>query len=198
MPNSRLNAPAILVLIAALGISSIAIGQTQSKYAGQEQRSIKSLSAKDIEELRRGAGWGLAKIAELNGVPGPIHLLEMKDQIGLSTAQITQITAVYRRMRDRAKELGRKFIELEQELDKRFRDGSITDQSLKDLVKRSSDVRMQLRETHLSAHLEVRPLLSDKQVRKYNQLRGYGKSDPCAAPPKGHDIAMWRKHHGCN
>ncbi len=52
-----------------------------SKYSGQEQRIIKSLSPDDIAELRRGGGWGLAKAAELNGVPGPVHLLEMKEAI---------------------------------------------------------------------------------------------------------------------
>jgi hypothetical protein len=47
-------------------------------YAGQDARDIKSLSAEDIAELRRGGGWGFAKSAELNGMPGPAHLLELK------------------------------------------------------------------------------------------------------------------------
>ena len=50
----------------------------KSKYIGQERREIKSLSNDDIKELRAGAGWGLAKAAELNGLPGPKHILEMK------------------------------------------------------------------------------------------------------------------------
>ncbi len=37
-----------------------------SKYIGQENRAIKSLSSEDIAELERGGGWGLAKAAELN------------------------------------------------------------------------------------------------------------------------------------
>ena len=47
-----------------------------SPYAGEEARAIKSLSADDIAELQRGGGRGLAKPAELNGVPGPAHLLD--------------------------------------------------------------------------------------------------------------------------
>ncbi len=50
-------------------------------YSGQEKRIIKSLSPDDMAELRREGGWGLAKAAELNGVPGPVHLLEMKEAI---------------------------------------------------------------------------------------------------------------------
>ena len=45
-----------------------------SEYVGEERRQIKSLSDDDISELRQGGGWGLAKAAELNGVPGPAHL----------------------------------------------------------------------------------------------------------------------------
>ena len=32
--------------------------QAPSAYAGEESRQIKSLSADDITELRRGGGWG--------------------------------------------------------------------------------------------------------------------------------------------
>ena len=55
-----------------------------SKYVGQETRKIKSLSADDIAELTKGGGWGLAKAAELNGYPGPAHILEMGSKIGLN------------------------------------------------------------------------------------------------------------------
>ena len=51
-----------------------------SPYAGQEAREIPTLSEEDIRQLQDGEGWGLAKAAELNGVPGPAHLLEIADQ----------------------------------------------------------------------------------------------------------------------
>ena len=56
----------------------------QTPYDGMQHRAIKSLSDRDIQELRRGGGWGLALAAELNGMPGPAHLLELKDQIPLT------------------------------------------------------------------------------------------------------------------
>src|SRR4051812_39523929 len=64
-------------------------------YAGQDARDIKSLSAEDIAELRRGGGWGFAKAAELNGMPGPAHLLELKDQIGLTPDQVAAVQAIF-------------------------------------------------------------------------------------------------------
>ena len=179
-------------------MTTTAGAQSHSKYAGQEQRAIKSLSGDDVAELRRGGGWGFAKIAELNGVPGPLHLLELKDRIGLTAEQIARVQAVYESMRAKAQALGRKFIAVEQELDDAFRTGTISTSSLKDLLARSAGLRRQLREAHLLAHLETRPLLSRAQIEKYNQLRGYGKADACARVPQGHDPVMWRKHHGCD
>lgn len=46
-----------------------------SPYTGMQDRAIKSLSDADIRELRRGGGWGHALPAEINGMPGPAHLL---------------------------------------------------------------------------------------------------------------------------
>src|SRR5210317_2643476 len=74
----------------------------KSSYAGQEDREIKSLSESDIEELKNGRGWGLAKAAELNGVPGPAHLLEMKSEIALSKDQVKKIEAIYKEMKRKA------------------------------------------------------------------------------------------------
>ena len=88
----------------------------KSKYAGEENREIKSLSETDIEELKTGKGWGLAKAAELNGVPGPVHLLEMKEEIDLSANQIRAIEDIYKKMKQEAIPLGLELIELEMDL----------------------------------------------------------------------------------
>ena len=55
---------------------------------------------------------------------------------------------------------------------------------------------MALRYVHLAAHLKTLPLLTHDQIARYNVLRGYA-GDPCANPPEGHDLSMWRKHNGC-
>ncbi len=70
--------PALIstALLATIWIQVATAGQEHaSKYSGQEKRTIKSLSPDDIAELERGGGWGLAKAAELNGLPGPAHLI---------------------------------------------------------------------------------------------------------------------------
>ena len=116
--------PIIIVLLIAIGaflilpiqiIAGEASHKHMSKYAGQENRKIKSLSPDDIEELQNGNGWGLAKAAELNGVPGPVHLLELKDEIGLSKQQAAKIKILYDQMKIDAILLGKRLIAQELE-----------------------------------------------------------------------------------
>lgn len=168
-----------------------------SKYAGQENRAIKSLSADDIAELRRGGGWGLAKAAELNGVPGPAHLLELKDEIPLTPAQVAEITGLYESMRAGAIAGGERLIALEQALETHFRDGTVTDAILRDSLDAIAAARRDLRYTHLATHLKTPKILTPQQVARYAELRGYA-ANPCDSVPAGHSAEMWKKHNGCN
>ncbi len=169
-----------------------------SEYTGQEDRAIKSLSPNDIYELRHGGGWGLAKAAELNGVPGPAHLLEMKNEIPLDIAQISLINKIYEKMKSQAIEQGEKLIALEKELEMHFQNRTITDEILRTSLDSIAETRKELRYIHLATHLRTPEILTDNQIKKYNALRGYSNSDPCANVPEGHNAEMWRKHNGCN
>jgi len=169
----------------------------KSKYVGEEKREIKSLSESDIEELENGKGWGFAKAAELNGVPGPIHLLEMKKEIRLSSEQIQKIEDIYQKMKKQAITLGLELIELERRLNNHFANRTITDNLLHKLLGEIVQVRKKLRYAHLSAHLKTPDILTFEQITLYNELRGYSSNDPCKNIPEGHDPEMWKKHHNC-
>jgi hypothetical protein len=186
----------LLFLAAAPAAAQHGHHQHQSKYAGQEKRNIKSLSPDDLAELRRGGGWGLAKAAELNGVPGPAHLLEMKDKIGLSAEQVAKIEALFKDMQKNAIAAGARLIDLERKLEGEFRAGTVTDASLQSALAAIGKARTELRYIHLSTHLKTPAIVSKKQIALYNKLRGYA-SDPCANVPEGHDARMWRMHNGC-
>ena len=76
-------------LLAAACFCFIAqVAFAQSPYAGMQARSIKALSEQQIADLKAGRGMGLALAAELNGYPGPAHVLEVADQLGLSSYSI--------------------------------------------------------------------------------------------------------------
>jgi Spy/CpxP family protein refolding chaperone len=167
-----------------------------SAYAGEEARAIKSLSDADIAELRRGGGWGLAKAAELNGMPGPAHLLELKDEIDLSPEQVGYIERVFQEMQQAAIEEGERLISGEQALEDAFRSRQVDEGNLQILLNAIEESRTHLRFIHLRAHLKVPDILTDQQIARYNTLRGYA-ADPCKQVPAGHDPVMWRKHNGC-
>ena len=194
----------IKILYAALVLSLIPFSSfssskhsLKSKYVGQEKRDIKSLSKLDVEELKNGRGWGLAKAAELNGVPGPVHLLEMKKEINLNPEQIEKIEILYQIMKKQAIPLGLKLIELERKLNNHFANGTITLKLLNELLEQIAKVRKKLRFVHLSTHLKTPGILSAEQIELYNKLRGYSSDDPCKNIPEGHDPEMWKRHHNC-
>jgi len=187
-----------ILLAALLAPIPVLAENFTSKYLGEEARAIKSLSPDDIRELKSGSGWGMAKAAELNGVPGPAHILEMKDRIGLTDKQKQEIEQLYAGMKAEAIPLGEKLIRLEGELNQKFTNRTINSSLLESYIQQIAQVRARLRLVHLSTHLKTPDILTGEQIDLYNQLRGYAKDDPCANIPEGHNATMWKKHHGCN
>lgn len=163
-----------IVLFGAAAVVASASDKTErSPYSGQQHRSIKSLSADDIAALKSGAGWGFAKAAELNGYPGPLHVLELANQLQLNAKQRRQIEAIFARMKSSARELGAQFLAAEQALDRAFTDRSVTAKRLSMLTTTAGTLRARLRAVHLTAHLETAPLLTEHQRQRYAMLRGY-------------------------
>ena len=129
-------------------------------------------------------------------MPGPAHLLELRDQIGLTPDQASAIQAIFDKMRADAVREGERLIALERALDEQFRNRAVTDQSLRQILTEIEESRQALRYIHLSAHLATPRVLTQEQVRRYNALRGYAEN-PCSAVPPGHDAATWQRHNGC-
>lgn len=174
-----------------------------SPYAGEELRGIKALSQEDVEGLLAGAGTpfgGMAKPAELNGYPGPRHVLDAVEagELELTGEQQRQIEALYEEMRSEAIALGEQIIDIEAALDDAFSNGTITEQELNDKVFESADLYGQLRIVHLSYHLKMVEILTPQQVAQYNEIRGYTSDNPCENVPAGHDPEMWKLHNNCN
>lgn len=76
-----------LLILAISGWVAPVSAQSVSPYAGQEAREIKALSRNEIDDLSLGRGMGLAKPAELNRYPGPLHALELASELQLSAEQ---------------------------------------------------------------------------------------------------------------
>ncbi len=165
------------VTLAAVMMAAVLTGPVlaaDQPYAGQESREIASLSEADVTALLAGEGWGLALPAELNGYPGPAHVLELAAELELSDTQRAEIQAVFEAMRAEARRLGADYVEAERHLSRMFRAGHANPGMLQAQLTASSNALAELRLVHLAAHLEVTPLLSEAQRAAYAELRGYG------------------------
>jgi hypothetical protein len=158
----------------------------ESPYVGEQLRDIKALSQADVEAYLSGAGMGYAKAAELNHYPGPKHVLELADQLELSGDQFESSRSLFQSMQQRAKALGRELVEKERALDLAFGSGSVTDDSLRELLMEIAQLESVIRYTHLKAHLAQRDILSDEQVELYDRLRGYDEGKAHQHDPGKH------------
>ena len=108
-------------LVVAIMMSSVASAAfAQSQYAGIQTRPIKALSEQQVADLKAGRGMGLALPAELNGYPGPRHVLELSEQLGLSAEQRARIQSLFDSMKAETVPLGERLLEQEAALDQQF------------------------------------------------------------------------------
>ena len=129
----------------------------------------------DRDGLLNAEGMGQAKFAELNGYPGPKHVLELGDKLQLSDEQKKTVTAAYNDMATRAKDIGKQIVRIEGELNDAFARNFVNEKSVRDDAEEIGRLRGKLRSVHLNAHLRTKALLTAKQIEMYKTLRGVTK-----------------------
>lgn len=153
-----------------------------SPYAGQQTREIKALSPAQTSDLLAGKGMELAKAAELNGYPGPMHTLELAAQLELSTEQKQASETLMNRHKAEARDLGTQLVQAERALDQAFASRQIDAARLTAHTERIGQLQALLRRSHLDTHLQQTALLTPAQISRYAQLRGYTSPVSTAAP----------------
>ena len=159
---------------------------TTSPYAAIGDRPIKALSAEERADLEAGRGMGLALPAELNRYPGPRHVLELADALGLSTEQRQATAALIDPMTARAQALGQRIVTAEAALDRGFADGAMDADTLRRALDEIARLRAELRFVHLETHLRQRALMSEAQIAAYGRLRGYADAPADGGEPPAH------------
>ena len=173
----------ILALTCALG-ATVAFAQTQhphgkartpsaQPYAGQQTRAVASLSDEDVKGFLDGRGMGLAKAAELNGHPGPMHVLERAEELKLTAEQRRLVQAAFDRMKAKAKALGEAYVKAEHAVDHAFKSGTADAAEVAARVAEANRLLGEVRLSHLLAHVEITPILTLEQRARYAELRGY-------------------------
>lgn len=136
------------------------------------------LSEEKVRALLAGEGMGLARPAEMSSYPGPKHVLDLAEELGLSGETRAAVESSRARMLQEAKRLGSEIVALERELDALFRSATATPERLHRLTSAIAAKEGTLREAHLRAHIETRALLTDAQVALYDRLRGHATKHP--------------------
>ncbi len=154
-----------------------------SPYAGKEDARVTGLLPEEVEGLTKGSGMALALPAELNGYPGPRHVLDAADagQLALRSEQREAVQRLYDRMLAEAKAKGQEILQAEEHLAVRFRHAHIDEVTLRETLERIARLRADLRFIHLRTHLETKALLTPEQMARYNAVRGYTTD---AVPPQ--------------
>jgi len=164
---------ALLLMLTATAANARQQEEHRSPYADQEKSGIAALDADELRGLLEGEGMGLARAAELNGYPGPKHVLELAEQLELTAEQHTAVDEVHLRMLEAARSLGGQVVEAERVLNRRFEHAHIDAETVAGLTEQIGVLMGRLRAAHRVAHLETRALLSDEQTARYDTLRGY-------------------------
>lgn len=174
MRPKRFAIPVLLGPMLATALAA-ALAAQHSPYAGLEEREIKALAEERVAGYLEGHGMSYALAAELNGYPGPKHVLELAAELELSDDQKTAVEAIRAAMLERARALGKEIVDRERHLDRRFAHRHIDEAALRDATAEIARLYGELRFAHLRAHLETRAALTEAQIELYDRLRGYRK-----------------------
>ncbi|HKP58554.1 MAG TPA: hypothetical protein VJV78_17630 [Polyangiales bacterium] len=147
-----------------------------SPYAGMSSASVPSLTAQEVDDLLAGRGLGMARAAELNGYPGPRHVLDLRSELGLDQATVEGAEQLFEEMKSEAQPLGAHVVALEKSLGEAFASQSVDESALSERVGALAELMGQLRGVHLRAHIRMKELLTPEQVARYQELRGYPAS----------------------
>ena len=156
--NPRLLSCLLLFLISIFLCSSISSAQIPS----------------DKDGLLKAEGMGQGKYAEMNGYPGPKHVLDLGDKLKLTATQRKSVQKFYDEMNTRAKELGKQIIQIEQELNDAYANGLISEKAVQNDCEEIGRLRGKLRAIHLAAHMKTKVVLNETQIALYRKLRSEG------------------------
>jgi Spy/CpxP family protein refolding chaperone len=174
-----------LAVLAALAAPAAAEDQPYGELAA---RPIKALSEQEIADLEAGRGMGSALAAELNGYPGPKHVLELAEALSLTAEQRARVQQIYDGMHVAAVAMGKQIVAKEATLEAMFAQRTIEQdpEAAATLVMDIATSRGALRMLHLRAHMLMSGLLTPEQRAIYAEQRGYAAPVDPAHGGEGH------------
>ncbi len=144
------------------------------------------------KNIATGRGFGMAFVADHNGYPGPLHVLELKDRLKLSAEQEEKVRAMMAAVFAESRPKSARLLEAEAKLRQLFASGHADEAAVEAAVAEVEKTRTEVRLVHLRAHLKMREVLTDEQRRVYQEARW---SAHRSMSPHGGGLARCRHSH---
>ena len=94
-----------------------------------------------------------------------------------SNQQREKTEALYKQMKKEAIEKWETYIAKERELNQLFESDEISSSTVDSLLVEIGKIKGKLRAVHVTTHITMRDMLTSEQIKKYDELRGYGEGD---------------------
>lgn len=195
MKIAKLLPTTALAMLLAAGLAPETASAQEHARGGHHGSSHSDRQQRESQALRQGRGMGMARAAETNGYPGPMHVLALAEELELSDEQVARSNEIRNRVRDRAPAMGQQIIEAEQRLEAMFAEDRAAPAEMEALLMEIAGLRARLRGLHLNAHLEQAEVLSAEQIEQYMELRHSGEEQ--GERGRGERKRM-RRHQGSN
>ena len=139
---------------------------------GGEPHLVAQQCQKQFEQvIADGRGFGLAFVADQEGYPGPLHVLELKDLLRLSPEQERAMQRMMEAMFTDSRPAAGRLLAAERRLRSLFASGTADEASVRAAVADVERAHTDLRLVHLLTHLKTRDRLTDEQRRLYHAAR---------------------------
>jgi len=121
--------------------------------------------------VSEGRGFGMAFVADQNGYPGPMHVLELKDRLALTAEQEARVRALMHAMFAESRPKSARLLDAEKRLRALFAGGGADEAAIRAATAEVERARTDVRLVHLLAHMKTRDALTEAQRRAYHEAR---------------------------
>ena len=167
-------------IVSALFLALLPLSAQQQQSGGQQsggsgmkcmKKDMKKGMKKGMKKKGMQGGHGAGHLAEMNGYPGPKHVLEFIEELDLSAEQVSQLRKLRTEVTVQSLELSDQIKDLRTKLKGVFAEKKATENGVRTIVSEISELQGRLDMVHLAAHLRAKGILSDEQTAKYYNLR---------------------------
>src|SRR5262249_51616579 len=118
-----------------------------------------------------------AFVADQEGYPGPLHVLELKHHLRLSADQEREMRQLMDAMFTRSRPASARLLAAERRLRALFAERTADEVTVQRAVADVEPLRSEVRSIHLLTHVRTRDVLTDEQRRLYHAAR-WGTDPP--------------------